>query len=564
MQLLCTLGRSLVSRQKVMLRRRKAHNKNRPISRKRLREERKVMNYSHEMKLLELRKAEDRSKSQNHHLNAIIEELFYPSLPLDKPAEVEQKVQQLTTPGEGLQAMLRSEEIITTLKHYSLPVELLTVYAEKWEEFEAKSYIVLLERMSYYCVNREKIRARKMEVWEREVAKLKEKEGRRTLKCPFLFLTREEIPRHPLWAQFVQNFTKKLQQISDIEQLNSYIEPILIIQRVFYYTPAEIYQHVLSANAAAPFSKITPRQVSSLLKLLKSRNKLKFSMEIKIETPEEGESEQNIVEFARRLVASVFDSPKSYSGEDFINIFRVINSRKRRVQLLTQEQLAKSEEIVKPILNSLSFEDVVSFFDIYVLLYKQPSQDFMLLLKFDLYRKAHLCRSYNSLLYLISRIDARELVFPTQGEKGVVQLPVRIPAYDLLTKFAASLVAFLPKLKVEELTRVIDTFYANEIDKNEMKVAEVVAAEMVKRGRECGLELLGKAYFKLSLLGHKSKTLSKFVFEQYQARYHSEMKRLAEEETFLLPTDQPQIFSTVNLRQIHLQECLVMAIWSLI
>jgi hypothetical protein len=44
------------------------------------------MNYSHEMKLLELRKAEDRSKSQNHHLNAIIEELFYPSLPLEKPA----------------------------------------------------------------------------------------------------------------------------------------------------------------------------------------------------------------------------------------------------------------------------------------------------------------------------------------------------------------------------------------------------------------------------------------------------------------------------------------------
>jgi hypothetical protein len=86
MQLLCTLGRNLVSRQKVLLRRKKAHNKNRPISRKRLREERKVMNYSHEMKLLELRKAEDRSKSQNHHLNAIIEELFYPSLPLEKPA----------------------------------------------------------------------------------------------------------------------------------------------------------------------------------------------------------------------------------------------------------------------------------------------------------------------------------------------------------------------------------------------------------------------------------------------------------------------------------------------
>jgi hypothetical protein len=100
-------------------------------------------------------------------------------------------------------------------------------------------------------VNQEKIKQRKMEVWDREVAKLKEKEGKRNIKCPFLFLSREEIPRHPLWVHFVQNFTKKLQQISDIEQLNSYIEAILIIQRVFYYTPAEIYQHVLSCNAAA-------------------------------------------------------------------------------------------------------------------------------------------------------------------------------------------------------------------------------------------------------------------------------------------------------------------------
>jgi hypothetical protein len=53
-------------------------------------------------------------------------------------------VQQLTTVGEDLKAMVRSEEIITTLKHYSLPVELLTVYAEKGEEFEPKSYKVLL------------------------------------------------------------------------------------------------------------------------------------------------------------------------------------------------------------------------------------------------------------------------------------------------------------------------------------------------------------------------------------------------------------------------------------
>ena len=67
-----------------------------------MREERKIMNYSHEMKLLELRKAEDRSKSPNSHLNSIIQELFYPSLPVSSPEDVEKRVQQLGAPGDNL------------------------------------------------------------------------------------------------------------------------------------------------------------------------------------------------------------------------------------------------------------------------------------------------------------------------------------------------------------------------------------------------------------------------------------------------------------------------------
>mgnify|MGYP000871607747 CR=1 FL=1 len=36
------------------------------------------MNISYETKLMEIKKQMDRKKSPNHHLNEIIEELFYP------------------------------------------------------------------------------------------------------------------------------------------------------------------------------------------------------------------------------------------------------------------------------------------------------------------------------------------------------------------------------------------------------------------------------------------------------------------------------------------------------
>lgn len=47
------------------------------------------------------------------------------------------------------------------------------------------------------------------------------------------------------------------------------------------------------------------------------------------------------------------------------------------------------------------------------------------------------------------------------------------------------------------------------------------------------------------------------------SKYHNELKRYKEEDTFLLPTEDDKPSEVLNLKQIHLQECLVMMIWTL-
>jgi disulfide oxidoreductase YuzD len=53
------------------------------------------MNISYETKLVDIKKKLDRKKSQNHHINEIIEELFYPEMRLQNEQQVEMRVKQM-------------------------------------------------------------------------------------------------------------------------------------------------------------------------------------------------------------------------------------------------------------------------------------------------------------------------------------------------------------------------------------------------------------------------------------------------------------------------------------
>ena len=67
-----------ISRRKVLLKRRKVQIKTRPLSSKRLKEEQQRINVSFETKKLRIRKELDRRKSKDHHIDQIVEDLFYP------------------------------------------------------------------------------------------------------------------------------------------------------------------------------------------------------------------------------------------------------------------------------------------------------------------------------------------------------------------------------------------------------------------------------------------------------------------------------------------------------
>jgi transposase len=60
-----------------------------------------------------------------------------------------------------------------------------------------------------------------------------------------------------------------------------------------------------------------------------------------------------------------------------MNIFIVINSNKKRMNILTQELLDKSERIVSSILNALSLGDELTYMSIYSLFNIKPNIEFL-------------------------------------------------------------------------------------------------------------------------------------------------------------------------------------------
>jgi hypothetical protein len=56
--------------------------------------------------------------------------------------------------------------------------------------------------------------------------------------CPYLFLEREEIPRHEHWVSMIEQMQTKMKEAKDFLELNQYIPVLLLIQKTFYHIPA--------------------------------------------------------------------------------------------------------------------------------------------------------------------------------------------------------------------------------------------------------------------------------------------------------------------------------------
>ena len=96
----------------------------------------------------------------------------------------------------------------------------------------------------------------------------------------------------------------------------------------------------------------------------------------------------------------------------------------------------------------------------------------------------------------------------------------------LLSRLAQVLSQFLPKMEVFELLNLLDTYFSNCLPEKEP--LEVLATELVKRGHEASLTDLGKAFFRLTLMGHRSKILATFCLNKNAEAYHPEEKRVQE------------------------------------
>lgn len=121
----------------------------------------------------------------------------------------------------------------------------------------------------------------------------------------------------------------------------------------------------------------------------------------------------------------------------------------------------------------------------------------------------------------------------------------------------------ISKLKSEQLISLLNSCFANDLYQH--TAIEIISTEFVKKGKEFTLETLGKGFFKISLLGHRSKILAKYVFDEYVKKYHDQVKRYKEEENLLLPTEgniSPSAIS--NIKIMHLQECLLITIWGVL
>jgi hypothetical protein len=201
--------------------------------------------------------------------------------------QIEMRVKQIANDaillGEDWEEELKADDLTQEIKENYLPVDLLRLHEEKWEEFTHKHYSALMERMSYYCHNRERIQKKMMENWERMVKKMQEKEGKsKPVKCPYLFLEREEITRHEQWAAMMKEIHRKMTQIADITAFNEYLPTLFQIQRIFNSVPADIYQLVFTRNGLANFNDLTPEHISSLLRFLRYKNKVIYDPFIKI------------------------------------------------------------------------------------------------------------------------------------------------------------------------------------------------------------------------------------------------------------------------------------------
>lgn len=82
---------------------------------------------------------------------------------------------------------------------------------------------------------------------------------------------------HREWKKLIQEIINKLQKINDIQTLNQYLRPILTIQKAFNFTPAQLYQYILAKNVTAHFEDITTNNISSIIHLLKYKNRIKQS-----------------------------------------------------------------------------------------------------------------------------------------------------------------------------------------------------------------------------------------------------------------------------------------------
>jgi hypothetical protein len=60
-----------------------------------------------------------------------------------------------------------------------------------------------------------------------------------------------------------------------------------MIQKTFNIVPADIYQLVFTKNALANFQELTPVHISSLLRFLRYKNKVKYDPLIKISPEKE-------------------------------------------------------------------------------------------------------------------------------------------------------------------------------------------------------------------------------------------------------------------------------------
>lgn len=130
----------------------------------------------------------------------------------------------------------------------------------------------------------------------------------------------------------------------------------------------------------------------------------------------------------------------------------------------------------------------------------------------------------------------------------------------MVVKAADAISKMINKMNSNQILAVLNACFNNDLQQH--PAIEIISTEFVKHAKDYDLETLAKGFLKITLLGHRSKILSKYVFEQYVKTYHDQVKKYKEEENLLLPTEgDAKPAPLINYKVIHLQECLVLAIW---